>query len=495
MTRRIALAILLTVWAILIAGCATAYLTMRWMLIDQLDQSLQVKASTLPQLRRLTGSSVGDAEERTLPGSPATVRDLPASLTSAGAVKGDRYVIKNASGQTLSPATGGLMVSDVKVIDAAFTTLADGTRMRSLTLQASAPGPGGTMAPVSIMFQGSAESLDQMLDRLALSLSVFGLLAGLITALVALRVSRAALRPLYATADVIGAIDSNNLHRRIQIEQLPPELLPMASRLNEMLERIETAYAQRHQFLADASHELRTPVTALVTTAEVSLRYPRDAASYQSTLASCLQDARLLRRLVERLMEQCRADTLSHDETPREIDLTPLLEQCADQAAMIARERQITLNRALPASLHIVTQEQRLRSVVTNLLSNAVEYNRPDGSVDFRAAAEGAVLRLTVRDTGPGIDPEHLPHLFEPFYRADRARSVETGHLGLGLSLVQAHVRALGGEIRVESGVGAGTTFQVLLPLATIPTLLKADAAAPQPQPADRPLIGLSHSS
>lgn len=238
----------------------------------------------------------------------------------------------------------------------------------------------------------------------------------------------------------------------------------MATRLNEMLERIERDYAQRQQFLGDASHELRTPVAALVTTAEVSLRHPRDAQGYRKALESCLTDARFLRRLVERLMEQCRADTLSHDEAPQEMDVAPLLEECVDRAAAIGAERQVTVERTIPARLWQTTQPQRLRSVVTNLLSNAVDYNRVGGSVELAACQVGESLQITVRDTGPGIESTHLPHLFEPFYRADKARSQEAGHLGLGLSLVQAHVQAMGGQIRVESVPGRGTVFEVTFP-------------------------------
>jgi signal transduction histidine kinase len=206
-------------------------------------------------------------------------------------------------------------------------------------------------------------------------------------------------------------------------------------------------------------------VAALVTTAEVALRRPRTAESYRETLETCLADARLLRQLVERLMEQCRADTLSHDETPEEIQLAPLLDLCADQAAALARDREVTVTRDVPPDFRFKTQPGRLRSVVINLLSNAVEYNRPGGRVELWAAPNGKVLRLSVKDTGRGVAAEHLPHLFEPFYRADRARSGESGHLGLGLALVQSHVQALGGSIRVESVVGEGTTFQVELPL------------------------------
>lgn len=460
MTRRIALAILLTVWAILIAGCVTAYFSMRVVLVEQLDQSIVAKARALPELRP---PGTGDNREAEPPASAALPRSAKSSHAAIPAP--DRYVVKNAAGQTLSPPAGGLSDSDISVVSASFSTLADGSRQRSLILSAVANGTGGIKTPVTINYQQSAVQLDRLLDRLGASLAVFGLCAGLITALVALKVSRAALRPLHATAEVIGTIDSQNLDRRIDGAALPPELAPMAQRLNEMLERIERAYSQRQQFLADASHELRTPVAALVTTAEVSLRHPRSAEAYRETLATCLDDARYLRRLVERLMEQCRADTLSHDEAPDEIDLAPLLGQCADYAAALGNDRQVSIVRKLPASFRFTTQPQRLRSIVTNLLSNAVEYNRPGGEVELLARPNGRLLHLSIRDTGPGIAPEHVPHLFEPFYRADKARSNQAGHLGLGLSLVQSHLHALGGQIHVESTVGVGTTFHVELPI------------------------------
>lgn len=465
MTRRITLAILITVWAILIAGCATAYLSMRWLLVDQFDISLKARAEALAELRP-AGAAVGRE------GNPAAIATARSSVPPPP-VKSDAftdyYVIKNAAGQTLSPPAGGWAVPETSLVSASFSTLANGTRRRGIVLSGRIRAPSGALTPVTINYQSSAVHLDTLLDRLAMSLMSFGIVAGLVTALVALRVSRAALKPLYATAEVIGTIDPQNLDRRIDAAALPPELGSMARRLNEMLERIQRAYVQRHQFLADASHELRTPVAALVTTAEVSLRHPRSAEAYQQTLAICLDDARYLRRLVEKLMEQCRADTLSHDETPEEVDLTSLLTKCADQAAALGQDRGIAIARTLPEAFRLTTQPQRLRSIVTNLLSNAVEYNRPGGTVELLAKPNGRLLHLSIRDTGPGIAHEHVPHLFEPFYRADKARSGQAGHLGLGLSLVQAHLHALGGQICVESTVGSGTTFHVELPLQHIP--------------------------
>src|SRR2546425_1553838 len=155
MTRRIALAILLTVWVILIAGCTTAYFAMRWVLIAQLDESIKMRAASVPELVR--------------PMTSEGMRNVSPSRDAHG----DRYVIKNPSGQTISPVAGGVAVSDVTILSGSFATVADGTRERSLNLSATAPGPDGTLIPVTVIFRSSAASLDSMLNRLALGFWIF----------------------------------------------------------------------------------------------------------------------------------------------------------------------------------------------------------------------------------------------------------------------------------------------------------------------------------
>jgi signal transduction histidine kinase len=318
-----------------------------------------------------------------------------------------------------------------------------------------------------------------VLSRLSVTLTVCGLAAGAAAAAAAVWVARAALRPLHAASDVVGHIDERRLDRRIDADSLPPELRPVASRLNEMLARLEHAFAQRRQFLADASHELRTPVAALVTTMEVALRRRRGAEELTRTLETCLADARHLKRLVHVLMEHARGEASAdpHAETAERVDAAELLGECADMAAALGVARDVRVERTLPGPMPFVTQPQRLRSVVTNLLSNAVEYNRPGGLVHLAAElGEDGTLAVTVRDTGRGIAAEHVPFLFEPFYRGAEphrgggagaggtGRDDETPHLGLGLFLVQSHLKALGGRCTVQSEPGVGTTMVVTLP-------------------------------
>jgi signal transduction histidine kinase len=208
-----------------------------------------------------------------------------------------------------------------------------------------------------------------------------------------------------------------------------------------------------------------------VTTIEVALRRRRTADELERTLESCLADARQLKRLVHVLMEHARGEaTAAHAEAAEPVDAAQLLEECAEVARTLAEAKDVRLERSFPAPLPVVTQPQRLRSVVMNLLSNAVSYNRPGGLIELRARLEAGTLEVMVRDTGRGIAAQHLPHLFEPFYRGDGARLTapvagpEEPHMGLGLFLVDSHLKALGGRCSVQSEVGVGTTFIVSVP-------------------------------
>jgi signal transduction histidine kinase len=148
-----------------------------------------------------------------------------------------------------------------------------------------------------------------------------------------------------------------------------------------------------------------------------------------------------------------------------DFDASELVTQCANLAQSLAKEKQILLVDDVSGALPVRAEASRLRSVVMNLLSNAIEYNKSGGSIEVSARLQGESAEIRVKDDGPGISPEDLPNLFQPFYRAGKSRQSD-GHLGLGLFLVESHVKAMGGECRVESQLGHGTTFCVRMPLA-----------------------------
>jgi two-component system, OmpR family, heavy metal sensor histidine kinase CusS len=443
-TRRLATAILLITWAALLVISIVVYAAARHVMLTDLDASIVARATALPE--RL-GVSTTPAEH-----------NVPA---------GDRYVIKNAAGRTIARPVMTLSAEGIEVLDRRFVSSEDGSRQRTLKL--SMTPADGNSKPLTVVYSTSAERFDNLLRTLVLWLVAATLGCGAISAWAALVLARITLRPLHETASQIGAIDERHLDRRINTQALPNELAPTAERLNEMLTRLESAFQQRTRFLSEASHELRTPVAALMTTIEVALRRPREADELTKILQACLTDAAALRELVDRLMQQVRSQTKALDESPKRFDLAALLAECADSVDRSQEQRRVEVRMQLPEQLMVISQPGRLRSIVTNLLSNAVEYNREGGLVELNCEV-GNELVITVSDTGPGIDTKLLPRLFQPFSRGDAARHAQR-HFGLGLSIVQAHLEALAGRCEVESELGKGTRFRVILPADIVSTV------------------------
>ena len=323
------------------------------------------------------------------------------------------------------------------------------------------------MEPVTATLSEPANAFDRLMNRLAWALLIAGCVGGIAAAIVAHTVARIALRPLRTTAQTIGEIDERNLSRRIDTTRLAPELAPVAERLNEMLARLESSFDNRKRFLADASHELRTPVAALVTTLEVSLRRIRDAESYRQTLQMCLGDARLLRSLVEALMQQARSEIAAFKEDAVPTDITKLLRHSVGILNAFAEQRTVSLTDAIDEGLRADVPPGRLKQVVMGLMENAIDHNRPGGSVELSASSHAGQLQISVKDTGPGIAAEHLPRIFEPFYRASASRETG-GHLGLGLYLVKTHIDAMNGKCFVTSQIGTGSEFRVVLPVQNL---------------------------
>jgi len=440
MTTRITLAILLTTWVILIVGQTAAFLTARARLLSLHDDTIATRAARLAEL---SGSR-----------NPETPIDIP---------EGDRFEIRDERNAIIDSGVGKSKQPRISVLQAGFETDARGKRFRTVTVRVNVDR-NGQRVPYVATYRRTAEPIERLLSYLAWTLLLISLLCGLATAWLALKLSRAALRPLHKTADVIAEIDEQNLGRRIDADAMPIEMVPMTRRLNEMLDRLQSGFQQRKRFLADAAHELRTPTAALLTTLEVALRRPREPAVLVETMQSGLQDARRLRKLVEQLMEHARSEHLRGPESMQEADVPAMLRECVQIVTPLAREKNISIDQELPAELPFVTQRERMRSIVLNLLSNAIEYNREGGTVKLAAARENGTLQLTVADTGQGINPDQLPQVFEPFYRGGNGRGDDPEHLGLGLFLVRSHVDALHGKCEIDSKLGVGTTMKITLP-------------------------------
>jgi signal transduction histidine kinase len=292
-------------------------------------------------------------------------------------------------------------------------------------------------------------------------------------------VIRLGLAPLSKMSEAVSQISPKNFHLPLETEKLPHELRPIAERLVEVLQHLQKAFAREKQAAADISHELRTPLAALMTNLELGLRKTRSAEEYRDILDECKSSGQHMYQLVERLLTLARLDAGADQYRPKEADVTETALSCADLIRPLARARGLDLRLHMPDPITMVSDPDKLREVLTNLLHNAVEYNKPNGSIELSVERVNGLVRLEVRDTGIGIGPEVQEHIFKRFYRADPSRHADTPHAGLGLAIVKSYVDLMGGTIRVESS-GAGTAFIIELPfVATAHDLATAVRSEP----------------
>jgi heavy metal sensor kinase len=276
---------------------------------------------------------------------------------------------------------------------------------------------------------------------------------------------RLGLTPLKRLSEAVSRVSEKDFRLQIDQNRLPTELRPIAGRLAQTLEQLKRAFSREKQAAADISHELRTPLAALMTTVEVALRKPRKPEEYQEILEDCRVSGKQMTQLVEKLLALARLDAGADTLRVRQVDVANLAGQCADMVRPLADARGIKMNVRVSDPTTIETDPDKLREVLTNLLHNAVEYNRPDGSIDLAVERRNGHLRLEVRDTGIGIAPEAREHIFERFFRVDPSRHADTLHAGIGLAIVKGYVDLMGGTIGVESS-SAGSTFRVEFPVS-----------------------------
>jgi heavy metal sensor kinase len=274
-----------------------------------------------------------------------------------------------------------------------------------------------------------------------------------------------AMRPLKEISATASRISAGNLSERINVADTENELGQLAGVLNTTFARLESAFDQQKQFTADASHELRTPIAVLVSEAQTALARKRSPEEYRETIEACLDTAQQMRRLTESLLELARFDAGQEKIEHAPIDLAEITRASVALVQPLAAERGVQIRCDL-SPVGVSGDGVRVGQVITNLLTNAIRYNKPQGQVHVRTHAEQDRGVLTMTDTGQGIPAEDLPHIFERFYRADKSRSGAQGRTGLGLAICKAIVDAHGGHIEVTSEPGAGATFIVRLPIA-----------------------------
>ena len=282
-----------------------------------------------------------------------------------------------------------------------------------------------------------------------------------------------ATHPLAKIIATTARLDPENLHERLHIRGTNDELDQLSETINGMLDRIAT-YIDRHRdFIADAAHELRSPLTAIRSSVEVALNRPRSTEEYQTLLFDVMEECSGLAILVNRLLFLAEADAGRLAGRDQVASLEKLVRESVDMFHAVAEIRGIQLEADTLDPAVVPGDELYLRQVVRNLIDNAIKFTKGPGrvSVAVRTDVTKKQVLLTVSDTGSGIPAEDLPRIFDRFYRADKSRRRHDGEggFGLGLSICQVVVRSLGGEIKVESQFGRGSTFTVILPLSSEP--------------------------
>jgi two-component system heavy metal sensor histidine kinase CusS len=271
------------------------------------------------------------------------------------------------------------------------------------------------------------------------------------------------LAPLRAISAAIGRINANGLHTRIADETWPSDLRQLALAFDDMLARLERSFDQLSRFSSDLAHEFRSPINNLVAAASVTLGRARDVGEYQNTLEVMVEEGNRLSRMVSSMLFLARADNAQQTVRREALEAREEFARLIAFFEVMADELGVDLR--AEGDCRLMADAMLLRRALSNLLSNALRYTPRGGTVTLRAAVDGDTGVLAVVDNGCGIAPEHLPHLFDRFYRADPARSAPDS-TGLGLAVVRSIAELHGGAVTVSSEPGKGAAFALRLPLA-----------------------------
>jgi len=442
------------------------YVALDHFLVGRLDQQLTAAATAVANgLYDGHGGEGGGPAQAVL--YPATVRtvvgpDLYVEVLGAdGATLATVPTEANAAG---APKFASAVVPTDGVVHVLTTSSVGHGNERAAALT-----PAGTT--LTIVVAGSLQPVGGTLHRLLLVELAVGTLALVVTLGLGLALAHQATGPLEAIAATADAIAAGELGRRVESADERSEVGRVGVALNSMLNEIERAFSRRdaseerlRRFVVDASHELSTPLTSIRGYAEL---FHRGLAERPTDLAKAMErieaEGARMGGLVDDLLSLASLDNgqpLRHDV----VDLTPIMSDAASDLRATDPSRPVTVD--APRPVLVVGDENRLRQVAANLAANARRHTPPGTAVVLRTRSDGPMGVLEVADAGPGLPPEAAAHVFDRFYRVDKARSRAAGGTGLGLSIVAAIAEALGGRASLLTRPGEGATFSVAIPLA-----------------------------
>ncbi len=461
-----------TVWYLLILGIllialsSGVYLYMANTLYENLDDSLKLRATQLKDIRGVFLSmSQGEFQEE-LGEIVIVYLQNENKLTQ---ISGRQAI--NIEGDTNS------IVNEAFNGNSAFTTVETdaGRKLRLLAVPLSPEGPGFSHIPgmqaqwvkldSAVLVVG--RPMDDVVDALQRLRRIL-MLAIPLTLLIAgaggIFLARRALKPVDHIAQTALEIEEGDLSRRIPV-QTKDELGRLAATINQMIERLERAFKRQQEFTGDASHELRTPLAVIEAESTLALQRERSADEYKRSLETVTQETKHMSHIIDQLMVLARADAGTDRKSFTEVDLGELVKEIAGDAQILCREKGLKFESGPIENLPVKGDINSLRDLFLNLVDNAVRYTPEGGTVKISLEQKGQEAIVAFADTGIGIPPEEIPHIFERFYRVDKARSRAEGGSGLGLAICRHIAQMHEGMIEVESQPAQGSIFTVRLPL------------------------------
>lgn len=333
-----------------------------------------------------------------------------------------------------------------------------------------------------IQVASSLEEVEDALNTLLIILIIAVPLTLMIASLGGQFLASKALKPVDRITQTAREITSQNLNKRIEPPKVKDEISRLIETFNDMISRLDQSFRQVKQFTADASHELKTPLTILKGEVEVALRKERSLQDYEQVLKSNLEEINRMSQIVEDLLLLSKAEMGEIKLNHERINLTEILNEVVGQMSLLAQSKNINIGTSNhDEEIHMIGDGLRIRELFLNLIENGIKYTEEGGSLLITLVKESPdgqkkvaipvekdgeeYAKIIFKDTGIGISKEDLPKIFNRFYRVDKARSREAGGSGLGLSICKWIVEAHKGEISVESELGKGSTFIVKLPL------------------------------
>jgi heavy metal sensor kinase len=338
--------------------------------------------------------------------------------------------------------------------------LANGQELLIYTMAFVTPGGGHFVVQSGVPYS----QIQIVLHGLLLTLAIYAPLIVLLAIAGGYWLMRRSLRPVDEITERAEGITSTNLSERLPLIRTGDELERLSSALNRMIARLEDAFQHINRFSADVSHELRTPLTILQLELEGIVHNSALNGSLEEQLGSALDETHRMSKIVESLLAISRLDAGEAKLDRLPLDLSAIADSTCAEMRILAHEKSIALHTFVDRDVWVNGDRTRLQQVVVNLIDNAIKYTPEGGTVEVRVRNEGSRAILEVSDSGAGIPADSLPHIFERFYRVDKARSRASGGAGLGLSIVKSICAAHGAEIHVSSQEGQGSYFRVELP-------------------------------